>query len=328
VLRVPDIIALMTDSELKAHGYVKENLEILFSDALDIPNISIERTLGGMSNINMLAHCEPEELVLRIPSLFIEYPSTHYAQEFIVLYEAAQKGFSPRPMTYGILDNTNQTPFLVYYYEPGIIHSSLSSISIDEFRRLEQSLDLLQNLEVAGAPAYSSAVEYLHYLRTRVNSVLPDSEVQSERMRRARFSVDTLHASLEPILNSVRWPTSAMHSDLRPSNIIFQEDRVLLLDWSEFCMGFANYDLAYFLSEPVEPFTSDILVSSGSRDVTEIPKLQGLALFSCISWTFERLIRCELGQVPSTLSNDDMVESMETYIRMQMDQLIGVLNQF
>ncbi|MFX0053501.1 MAG: phosphotransferase [Promethearchaeota archaeon] len=317
----------MTDHELKSYGYLKDNLELLFSDALEIPRISIERTLGGMSNINLLAHCEPEHLVLRIPSLFIEYPSNHYAQEFLVLYEAAQRGLSPRPMTYGTLANKNQTPFLVYYYEPGIVHSGLSSISIDEFRRLEQSLDLLQNLDVAGAPAYSSAVEYLYYLHSRVDSVLPDSEIQSERMKRARFSVDTLHASLELILDGVRWPTGAMHSDLRPSNIIFQEDHVLLLDWSEFCTGFANYDIAYFLSEPVEPFSSDILVSSGSRDVTEIPKLQSLALFSCISWTFERLVRCELGQVPSTLSNDDMVESMETYIRMQMDQLIEILNQ-
>ncbi|MFW9802388.1 MAG: aminoglycoside phosphotransferase family protein [Candidatus Thorarchaeota archaeon] len=319
----------MTDNILKAYGYLRENLELYFRDALEIPDLSIERTLGGMSNINMFAYGGQEELVLRIPSLFIEYPSNHYAQEFLVLYEAAQRGLSPRPMTYGTLSNKNQTPFLVYFYEPGIVHSSLSSIGIDEFRRLEQSLDLLQNLEVAGVPAYSSVVEYLHYLHSRVDSVLPDSEIQSERMRRARFSVDTLYASLEPILNEVRWSTSAMHSDLRPSNIIFQENRVLFLDWSEFCTGFANYDIAYLLSEPVEPFESDILVSFGSRDVTvtEMLHLQGLALFSCISWTFERLIRCELGQVPSTLANDDMVEEMESYIRIQIDQLIQVLNQ-
>ena len=327
MLRVSNIIALMTDYELKAYGYLKENLEFLFSDALDIPNISIERTLGGMSNINMYAHCEPEELVLRIPSLSIEYPSTHYAQEFLVLYEAARQGLGPRPMTYGTLDDKNQTPFLVYYFEPGIVHSSLSSISIDEFRRLENSLDQLQTLEVAGVPTYSSALEYLHYLRSRVDSVLSDSDFQSERMKRAAFSVDELHGSLEPILQGVSWSRGAMHSDLRPSNVIFQNDRVLFLDWSEFCMGFANYDMAYLLSEPLEPFSSDILVSFTFKDAIEMLQMQALALFSCISWTFERLIRCELRQLPSNLSNDDMVEAMESYIRAQIDQFIQVLNQ-
>ncbi|MHA2041538.1 MAG: aminoglycoside phosphotransferase family protein [Candidatus Thorarchaeota archaeon] len=315
----------MTEHDFEAHRHIKGNLELLFRDALDMPDLSIERTLGGMSNFNMLADCKHESLVLRIPVLLIEYPSTHYAQEFLILYAAAQKGLSPRPLTYGTLANRNQTPFLVYDYEPGIVHSSLSPISIDEFRRLEHSLDQLQNLEVLGVPTYSSPMEYLHYLRSRVDSVLSASELQSERMRRARFSVDELHGSLETILDGVSWSKSAMHSDLRPSNVIFQKDRVLFLDWSEFCRGFANYDFAYFLSEPIEPFSSDILVSFASTNTTEMFQMRSLALFSCISWTLERLIRCELGQVPPNLSNDDIVESMETYVRMQIDQLIEVL---
>ncbi|MHA2208439.1 MAG: aminoglycoside phosphotransferase family protein [Candidatus Thorarchaeota archaeon] len=317
----------MTDYNLKDYGYLKDNLEFLFRDALDIPDLSIERTLGGMSNINMLAHGEQAELVLRIPSLLIDYSSTHYAQEFLVLYEASRKGLSPRPMTYGTLANRNQTPFMVYHYEPGIVHSSLSPISTEEFRILEHSLDKLQILEAAGVPTYSSAVEYLHYLRSRVDSVLFSSEFQSEKMRRAKVTVDEFHGSLESILDGVSWARSAMHSDLRPSNVIFQKDRVLFLDWSEFCRGFANYDEAYLLSEPIEPFSPDILVSFASKDATEMLQMRGLALFSCISWTLERLIRCELGQVPPILSNDDLVESMEAYNRIQIDQLIQVLNK-
>jgi thiamine kinase-like enzyme len=328
VLRVLDTIVLMTDYDLKAYGYIKENLEFLFSDALDIPNISIERTLGGMSNINILAHCEPERLVLRIPTLLMEYPSTHYAQEFLVLYEAARKGLSPRPMTYGTLPNKIQTPFLVYYYEPGVFHSSLSSISIDEFRRLEKSLEQLQSLDVSGVPVYSFAVDYLHYLYSRVDLILSDSGFHSERMKRARVTIDEFYGSLEAILDGVSLSRCAMHGDLRPSNAIFQEDRVLLLDWSEFCRGFAGYDMAYLLSEPIEPFSSDILVSFSSRDPTQMLRLRGLALFSCISWTLERLLRCEIGQVPSILAGDDLVESMESYNRIQIDELIQVLSQF
>jgi aminoglycoside phosphotransferase (APT) family kinase protein len=317
----------MTAYNLNAYGYLKETLELHFRDALEIPDLSIERTLGGMSNINIFARCKPEELVLRIPSLFIEYPSTHYAEEFLVLYEAAQKGLSPRPMTYGTLPNKKETPFLVYYYEPGIVHSSLSTLSIDEFRRLEISLEQLQNLEVSGVPVYSSAVEYLQYLRSRVDSVLSDSGLPSERMKRAKVTVDEFHRSLASILDGVSWSRSAMHSDLRPSNIIFQEDHVLLLDWSEFCRGFTNYDMAYLLSEPSEPFSDDILVSFASKDPVELLQMRGLALFSCICWTLERLIRCELGQAPPILATDDLVESMEAYNRAQIDQLIQVLNQ-
>ena len=188
-------------------------------------------------------------------------------------------------------------------------------------------MEQLQNLEVSGVPAYSSAVEYLKYLRSRVDAVLSDSGLPSERMKRAKVTVDEFHRSLASILDGVSWSRSAMHSDLRPSNIIFQEDQVLLLDWSEFCRGFTNYDMAYLLSEPSEPFSDDILVSFASKDPAELLQMRGLALFSCICWTLERLIRCELGQAPPILATDDLVESMEAYNRAQIDQLIQVLNQ-
>ncbi|MHA1938241.1 MAG: phosphotransferase, partial [Candidatus Thorarchaeota archaeon] len=123
------------------------------------------------------------------------------------------------------------------------------------------------------------------------------------------------------------WSGTAMHGDLRPSNVIFQDDRVLLLDWSELCEGTAHYDAAYLISEPMEPFSTDIPRSFAFRDSAEMLRLRGLALFSCISWTLERLIHCELRQVAPMLSNDDSVQSMEAYVRTKTAQLNQILNR-
>lgn len=317
----------MKDHDFKAHGLFKDDLELLFRDALDIPDLSIERTLGGMSNINLLAQSEQAVLVLRIPALMIEYSASHFEQEFRVLAEMARKGLSPHPLLCGVLDDDNHTPFLAYHYEPGVVHSQLDSMSHDELRRLKTCLEQLQPLGVSGMPFYSTAIEYLHYLRARADSFLSGSESLSEKMKRTMVSFNELHRSLEVILDEVNWSGTAMHGDLRPSNVIFQDDRVLLLDWNELCEGTAHYDVAYLLSEPMEPFLVDIPRSFASRDSAEMLRLRGLALFSCISWTLERLIRCELRQVTAMLSNEDSVQSMESYVRIKTTQLSQILNQ-
>jgi aminoglycoside phosphotransferase (APT) family kinase protein len=317
----------MKGHNFKNHGFIKDDLVLLFREALEIPDISIERTLGGMSNINLFAHSEQAVLVLRIPALLIEYSASHYEQEFRVLAEMAQKGLSPQPMIYGTLDDENNTPFLAYHYEPGVVHSELDSVSHDELRRLENCLEQLQQFDANGVPIYSTAVKYLHFLRARADSFLSGSESLSEKTKGALVSFDELHRSLEPILDEAYWSGTAMHGDLRASNVVFQDDRTLLLDWSEFCGGTVHYDTAYLFSEPMEPFQSGILESFASRDSVEMLQLRGLALFSCISWTLERLIRCELGQVSPNLSNDDLVLSMESYVRLKTEQLSQILKR-
>ncbi|MGD9382313.1 MAG: phosphotransferase [Candidatus Thorarchaeota archaeon] len=317
----------MKDHDFKAHGLFKEDLELLFRDALDIPDLSIERTLGGMSNINLLAQSEQAVLVLRIPPLIIEYSASHFEQEFRVLGEMAPKGLSPHPMLCGTLDDDNHTPFLAYHYEPGVVHSQLDSMSHDELWKLKTCLEQLQPLDVSGMPIYSTAIEYLHYLRARADSFLTGSESLSEKTRRAMASFDESHRSLEVILDEVNWSGSAMHGDLRPSNVIFQDDRVLLLDWSELCEGTAYYDVVYLLSEPMEPFLVDIPKSFASGDSAEMLRLRSLALFSCISWTLERLIRYELRQVAAMVSNEDSVQSMEAYVRIKTAQLSQILSR-
>jgi aminoglycoside phosphotransferase (APT) family kinase protein len=257
----------------------------------------------------------------------IEHSASHYEHEFHVLAEMAQKGLSPHPMLCGALSDENHTPFLAYHYEPGVVHSQLDSMSHDELRRLETCLEQLQHLGVTGVPIYSTAIEYLQYLRARADSFLSSSVSLSEKTKRAMVSFDELHRSLEIISEEVNWSGSAMHGDLRPSNVIFQDDCVLLLDWSELCEGTAHYDAAYLISEPMEPFSTDIPRSFASRDSVEMQRLRGLALFSCISWTLERLIRCELRQVAPMLSNDDSVQSMEAYVRTKTAQLIQILNR-
>ena len=118
-----------------------------------------------------------------------------------------------------------------------------------------------------------------------------------------------------------------MHGDLRPSNMLFQDERVLFLDWSEYCRGDALFDFAYLVTEPMEPFSINILKSLISPNDSEMLPLRGLALFSCVSWALERLIRCELNQVALNLSNNDIIQSMETYVRSKTAELFQILKR-
>ncbi len=327
MLRVLEASAPMTDYGFKANVQMKNNLEPLFRNALDMPDLTIERALGGMSNINLLARSKKAILVLRTPALRIEFSANHYEKEFHVCTELARNELSPCPLHYGVLDDDTQTPFMAYYYEKGVVHASLNSMSHDDLSKLKTSMNRFQNLEVHGAPTYSSAAEYLHYLNKRTDSFLSDSETLSKKMKNGVFSLDKLHRSLESILDAVKWSGVGMHGDLRPSNMLFQDERVLFLDWSEYCRGDALFDFAYLVTEPMEPFSINILKSLISPNDSEMLPLRGLALFSCVSWALERLIRCELNQVALNLSNNDIIQSMETYVRSKTAELFQILKR-
>ncbi|MFW9967438.1 MAG: phosphotransferase family protein [Candidatus Thorarchaeota archaeon] len=306
---------------------MKNNLELLFRNALDMPDLTIDRSLGGMSNINLLARSEKAILVLRTPALRIEFSSNHYEKEFRVCTELARNELSPRPLQYGVLDDDTQIPFMAYHYEMGVVHANLNSMSHEELSKLKTSMSRFQNIEVQGAPTYSTAAEYLHYLHKRTDSFLSGSETLSKKMKNGIVSLDKLYRSLEPILEGVNWSGVGMHGDLRPSNVLFQDERVLFLDWSEFCKGDTLFDFAYLVSEPVEPFSFNILKSMVSRDLSDLLPLRGLALFSCASWTLERLIRCELNQVSLDLSSNNIIQSMETYVSIKTEELVQILKQ-
>jgi thiamine kinase-like enzyme len=327
VLRVLEASTPMADHGFKAHVQMKNGLEPLFRNALDIPELTIEHALGGMSNINLLARSEKAILVLRTPALRIKFSSNHYEKEFRVCSELARNELSPRPLQYGVLDDDTQTPFMAYHYETGVVHANLNSMSHDELSKLKTSMNRFQNLEVHGAPTYPTATEYLHYLHTRTDSFLSNSETLSKKMKNGIASLDKLYGSLESILDSVKWSGVGMHGDLRPSNVLFQDERVLFLDWNEFCGGDALFDFAYLVSEPMGPFPFNILKSLVSRDDSEMLPLRGLALFSCVSWTLERLIRCELNQVVLGLSNNDIIQSMETYVSIKTEELFQILKR-
>jgi aminoglycoside phosphotransferase (APT) family kinase protein len=317
----------MTDSEFGVHGYLKDNLESLFRRTLDIPDLSIMHSLGGMSNINLAAQSEEGVLVLRIPALMIGYSLDYYRQEFLVSADMFRNDLGPRPLAYGALDDEKHTPFMAYHFEPGVVHQKIETMSQEEIDRLQTALEGFQNLEVSGATRYETAEDYLHYLHKRAVSFSSGTEPLSGKMKRAMRSLDETLQQMEPALEELDWREDSMHGDLRPSNMIFQEKRVIFIDWSEYCMGDPLFDVAYLFSEPIELISSDVLTQLASRDEDQMLAYIGLALFSSISWTVERLIRCELGQVSPSLSSKEIVHSMESYVNLKTDQLNQILQR-
>lgn len=313
---------MMKGENVTGQGQAKNHLESLFRDILDLPDLVFDGAyLGGMSNINMRAFSEDMTLVLRIPALDIRLPSVYYETEFRVSLILSENDLGPDPFAYGILPDENSTPFMAYNYEPGTVHSTVESMSRIELLRLKEALIALNSVQIARLPVYSSAGGYQNHLYQRVNS---DIFSESDLTRKLRCQIESfrdLHIRLMPITETMEWTPALIHGDLRPSNIVFQDERVLFLDWNGFCMGHALYDVAYLLSEPMAEPSQEAISALFSGDTREMLAMRSLALLSSISWTVERLIRCELGQIKSSLSTRDILGDMEAYILEKTNQL-------
>lgn len=299
----------------QVHGLRPADLEELLGPELQQSRLHVNRALiGGMTNINLLVTSDSGRYVLKLPGLkgMNENP---FEYEFSICNTLVKEGLCPQPVVTGFLPDDLTTPYMVYLYEPGIVHLDLNSMSSHELMLLSNLIRKLEKECPPNARVYSKPSEFIDCLYQRIHTAVNLSESDSPRIRSMAGATDELHHSLGDFVDTTLfWSGSFMHGDLRPSNIVFQERRALLLDWSECSFAESLLDIAYLLSEPRDDWSGEIPLIDSETARSKVEALKILSLMSVVSWTTERLIRVESGQVEENLADGQLTKAMFSYL--------------
>ena len=304
----------------QVHGLRPTDLKELLEPELQKSSLHVQGSLlGGMANINLLVTSDSDTLVLKLPGLK-RMDKNPFEYEFSVCSTVVKEGLCPEPVITGFLPDDLATPFMVYRYEPGTVHSNLQAISPQEFTLLRKVIHKLERQRPSVSCVYSKPSEYVDGWCRRIQTAVDQSESDSPTIQSLSGAADELHHSLGTFVDTTMfWSGSFMHGDLRPSNIVFQESRALLLDWSESSFGESLLDIAYLQSEPRGEWTKEIPLVDSETAKSRVEALKILSLMSAVAWTTERLIRVESGQVEENLADRRLTKAMFTFWRRRLD---------
>ncbi len=327
----------MPDASMKnrldlAHGHnMDELLSLLKSEwRIDVENLHLDsHRLGGMSNLNILIHGVDSSYVLKLPGLTTVFETNPFESEFHIALHLAENGLGPSPLCVGRLQDEKGTPFMIRSYEPGVVHASLSDISLHELDLVKTSLDHLAALRIPNVPSYPSARHYASRSANRMNALLGRRNTEASELGSLVASFRELKQGVATLFEDVStWTGKTMHGDLRPDNIVFQSDRALLLDVGACCVGDSLYDVAYLSAEPHDTvdFKHILPLLAESDDSDIVTALIPLALFSALAWTLERLIHLERNTVEENLSGIDVEVSLRAYFESKAKQLHMLLD--
>jgi len=308
----------------QVHGIRTVDLEELLEPELQQSRLHVHGSLiGGMANINLLVTSDSGTSVLKLPGLK-EMDKNPFEYEFSICNTLVTDGLCPQPLITGFLPDDLHTPFMVYRYEPGTVHSNLQSMSPQEFKLLGKVIHKLEQQHPPNARAHSKPSEYIDGWYLRIQTALNLSESVSTKIESMCSTIDELHDTLGRFVDSTMfWSGTFMHGDLRPSNIVFQESRAILLDWSECSYGESLLDIAYLSSEPRGEWSGEVPLVESETARPRVEALKILSLMSAVAWTIERLIRVESGQVEENLADRQLTKAMFSYLQ----DKIGLLKQ-
>ncbi len=315
-----------------AHGHnIDDLLSLLKSEwHTDVENLHLDSyRLGGMSNLNILIHGVDSSYVLKLPGLTTAFETNPFESEFQIALHLAENGLGPTPLCIGRLQDEKGTPFMIRAYEPGIVHASLSDISLHELGLVRTSLDRLAALRIPNVPSYPSARHYASRFTNKMNVLLGRRNTEASELGSLVSSFRELEQGVATLLGDVSsWSGKTMHGDLRPDNIVFQSDRALLLDVGASCVGDSLYDVAYLSAEPLNAvdFERILPLLAESDDSDTVTALIPLALFSALAWTLERLVHLERNTVEENLSGVDAEVSLRAYFESKAKQLHMLLD--
>ncbi|MHA2432508.1 MAG: phosphotransferase family protein [Candidatus Thorarchaeota archaeon] len=309
------------------HGNRPADLEVLLEPELQQSGLHVEGTLlGGMTNINLLVTSDSSEFVLKLPGLK-GMEKNPFEYEFSICSTLAKDGLCPEPVSIGFLNDAQATPFMVYRYERGKVHPELRLISPHEFALLAEAIEMLAQQHPSNAHKYSKPSDYIGNLNGRIESAVAQGESVSPKISSLSLAVRELYDSLERFVDSaLLWSGTIMHGDLRPSNIVFQDSRALLLDWSECSYGEALLDIAYLTTEPSGEWAGNVPLIDNELTQLSVEPLKMLSLMAAVAWTTERLIRIESAQVEANLADPCLVQAMYSYLDEKVVLLKGQIS--
>ena len=306
----------------KVHGLRPKDLERLLESELQQSHLRVQGSLiGGMANINLLVFSGSDTFILKLPGLK-GLDTNPFEYEFSICSTMVRDSLCPQPLVTGFLPDDLGTPFIVYRYEVGTVHSDLQSMSPQDLVLLAEAIQKLRQQLPPDVRAYSKPSEYIEGWYRKIQTALNLSESESPAIPSMFHAIEELRGSLETFVDTTMfWSGSLMHGDLRPSNIVFQERRALLLDWSECSYGESLLDIAYLLSEPKGEWTGQVPMTDSETTRMRVDALKTLSLMSAVAWTTERLIRIESGQVENNLAGPQLTKVMSSYLQNKTEML-------
>lgn len=303
------------------HGLSIEELEGLLREALPGNIIDISPYLmNGWSNLNIPIIINKQKGVLKLPGLMTEFKTNPFEKEYSILSTLHTQGISPRPLFIGRLNNDKQTSFMIYEYVEGRVINSLGVFSNVERSLLKQSLSTLSQIHVSCIPIFKSTNAYLDSIRERISNV--QQEFGSKGFISDVFvKFEAQLNSIDSHINDVEWRTGFMHGDLQENNIVFCENRAILLDFEFSAIGDPLFDIVYLHYQHVHSTAIDESLILEGDSVERAISLVPLVLASVICWSVEYLTYYYNGLLEPNIMVKKSPDSVALYIRAKLREL-------
>ena len=282
--------------------------------------------LGGWSSLNFLG------LDNDIPRFIVKISSTLDGSDFKKLYSIhdtlSQYGICSKPLGRGYIENDPKIPFLLLEYEEGVLYSDPNDIRGHLFDQLNETLERLSHIDISFVNKYQDANEYVSYLMSPLERKYTKwkKKLESELANLLEQFLSNVKIVHE-IIDRMNWDPVTIHGDLYERNIVFQENKVSLLDLEECCVADRFYDLAYLFTQSYT--TSRIKDNHFGKKGISIDHWQNLeliALVSVISWSFNWLIDSAFENVEPNLvasvGRTTVVDYLETKMKLLSSLLI------
>ena len=312
------------------HGHTLKRIEELILRSLpeqDSPLYIKNVMAGGMSNINLRGLLGALEIVIKLPSELGPFFPDYYERLFSVTKGLHSEGIAPKPMAYGLLDDVNETPFIIMEFVEGAQCHSLIDFSLSEIVKTVILRDKMTQLKPPDLPSYSPQ-GYIQSVFMPLRSMdalfsLPERDVNL-LLDRFMGAEDMLRNHSESITD---WRNDFMHGDFHEGNIVFTNEDAILLDFEYSAMGDSKIDLAYLRIQPEIPYPNRIMASLTKNEVyTEsFQKFEPLALSFAISWTLKNLRLLDAGCLEQNAMKGYNRSQLLNYAKAKLVQLDELL---
>ncbi|MDF1540591.1 MAG: aminoglycoside phosphotransferase family protein [Candidatus Thorarchaeota archaeon] len=281
--------------------------------------------LGGWSSLNFIGVMgNRNKFILKFPP---QLDGTDFSRLYSIHESLSSHGICSRPLQVGTLGTKEEVPYLILEYEEGTIFANPNEIKEQHFNKLKETLSTLSEIEIQNLRTSNSAKEYVDQLVSSLKR--KRSKWKNELTLSLRDSLDLFMANVQDvkdIISDASWNPVTIHGDLYERNIVFQADRVVLLDLDECCVADKFYDLVYLFTQSytTERIRRDHYAKKGIAD-GHWHNLELVALVSVISWSFKWLIEMMLGRSEPNLEKIVNIPEVEDYVNDKMRLLSNII---
>ncbi len=311
------------------HGHTIKELEFLLQDTCDIfdEEVVLERNaLGGWSSINIRGQSSGLDFVLKLSGSISSYDIGPFAQLKEVSLFFNKLGIAPLPLALDQLPDATETPFIIMEYVDGIVHESLNDFTSEETAILKKCLQTLSEQEPPTLKKYDSPSDHLN----RAYDLVVNHPSFSNRSQEVAELVDSFEELYSKVLAHTdslgSWSSEIMHGDLWVPNLVFQPEKVVLLDFEACAYGSPYFDLTYMLETPEGITETYIAGLMSPEDVDEVDALRPLVVSFIVNWSLERLLSMEAGFIEPNLSTPKSRSAIIGYTRSKLSRLRTLLS--